>query len=205
MSRKEQEVMREVKRKWAKQCSDGELFCFLCGKKIETMGQCNADHWLPRALGGKTTEDNLKPAHCLCNSRKGCIHPREFELHRDEILRGGYNPHHPKEKIIISKPKPQKKKKTTDLGNTIYYIQQVSTKFSSKIIIKRGVIIGYAGEDCVLVKDFYINEHNIMESQLIAVVPFSKKEALRIKLQYDNQLSLILQKQLLQKQLQNCK
>lgn len=188
--------MRDIKRRWANQCEKGELFCFLCGKKIESMKQCNADHWMPKALGGKSTEENLKPAHRCCNSRKGCIHPHEFELHREEILNGKYDPKHPKEKPVILKNKPKKKKKTTDLGNTIYYIQQVSTKFSSKIIIKRGVIIGYAGEDCVLVKDFYVNEHNVMESRLLAVIPFSKKEALRIKLQYDNQLTSILQKQL---------
>lgn len=196
MSRKETELMRDIKRRWANQCEKGELFCFLCGKQLKPGDKYNADHWLPRALGGTTTEDNLKPACVICNSRKGCIHPREFELHREEILSGKYDPKHPKEKPIILKNKPQKKKKITDLGNTIYYIQQVSTKFSSKIIIKRGVIIGYAGEDCVLVKDFYVNEYNIMESQLIAVVPFSKKEALQIKLQYDNQLTGILQKQL---------
>lgn len=190
--------MREMKRRWANKCEKGELICFLCGKKIESMKHCNADHWIPRALGGKSTEENLKPAHCLCNSRKGCIPPKEFELHREEILKGTYDPKHPTEKPVLIKNKTQlqKKKKTFDLGNTIYYIQQTSTQLSSKIVIKRGVIIGYAGNDCVLVKDFYINEHNIIESRLLAVIPFSKKEALRIKLQYDNQLTSILQKQL---------
>ena len=190
--------MRDIKRKWANQCEKGELFCFLCGKKIESMKQCNADHWIPKALGGKSTEDNLKPAHRCCNSRKGCIPPKEFELHKEEILKGTYDPKHPTEKPVIIKNKTQlqKKKKIFDLGNTIYYIQQTSTQLSSKIVIKRGVIIGYAGNDCVLVKDFYINEYNIVESRLLAVIPFSKKEALRIKLQYDNQLTSILQKQL---------
>lgn len=198
MSRKEQEIMREMKRRWANQCKKGELFCFLCGKQLKPGDKYNADHWLPRALGGTTTEDNLKPACVICNSRKGCIPPKEFELHREEILKGTYDPKHPQEKPIIIKNKtqPQKKKKTFGLGNTIYYIQQTATPFSSKIVVKRGVIIGYAGNDCVLVKDFYINEHNIIESQLLAVIPFSKKEALRIKLQCDNQLTSILQKQL---------
>lgn len=191
MSRKEQEVMREVKRKWAKQCSDGELFCFLCGKKIETMKQCNADHWMPRALGGKSTEENLKPSHKSCNSKKGCIHPQEFLLHKDEILNNKYHPI--KENEL---PKKKKKKKASDLGDTIYYIQKTSTVMSSKIVVKKGVIIGYAEEDCVLVKDFYPTEKGTIESELIAVVPFSKKQALALKTKCDNTLNQILQRQL---------
>ena len=90
MSRKEQEVMREMKRRWANKCSEGELYCFLCGKIIENMKECNADHWIPRALGGKTTEDNLKPAHKSCNSKKGCLSPEEFLAHKEEILSKTY-------------------------------------------------------------------------------------------------------------------
>ena len=86
MSRKEQEVMREMKRRWAIRCSEGELFCFLCGQQIKNMKDCNADHWVPRALGGKTTEENIKPAHKSCNSKKGCMSPDEFIAHREEVL-----------------------------------------------------------------------------------------------------------------------
>ena len=96
MSRKEQELMRDIKRRWAIKCNEGELFCFLCGKKINSMNQCNADHWIPKALGGKSTEENLKPAHKSCNSKKGCIPPNEFLLHRDEILANKYHPNEKK-------------------------------------------------------------------------------------------------------------
>ena len=194
MSRKEQELMRDIKRIWANKCENGELICFLCGKKIETMRQCNADHWMPKALGGKSTEENLKPAHKSCNSRKGCIHPHEFELHREEILKGKY---HPNKDETIKKVK--KKKKLASLGDTIYYVQKTSTAYSSKVTVKKGVIIGYAEDDCVLVKDFYPTEYGTIESELIAVVPFSKKDAMNLKAKCDNQLNLILQKQLLQK------
>lgn len=190
MSRREQELMRDIKRRWAVKCSEGELFCFLCGKKIESMRQCNADHWIPKALGGKSTEENLKPAHKSCNSKKGCIPPNEFLLHRDEILANKYHPN------TEQKIKKVRKKKPSNLGDTIYYIQRTSNFMSSKITVKKGVIIGYAEDDCVLVKDFYPTEYGTIESELIAVVPFSRKEALDLKAKCDNQVNLILQRQL---------
>lgn len=192
MSRREQELMRDIKRRWANQCEVGELFCFLCGKKIESMKQCNADHWIPKALGGKSTEENLKPAHKSCNSKKGCIPPNEFLLHRDEILNNKYHP----EKEHKDNQKKQKKKKPSDLGDTIYYIQRTSNFLSSKITVKKGVIIGYADDDCVLVKDFFPTECGTIESELITVVPFSRKQALELKAKCDNQVNLILQRQL---------
>ena len=184
--------MRDIKRRWANQCEVGELFCFLCGKKIESMKQCNADHWIPKALGGKSTEENLKPAHKSCNSKKGCIPPNEFLLHRDEILNNKYHP----EKEHKDNQKKQKKKKLSNLGDTIYYIQRTSNFLSSKITVKKGVIIGYADDDCVLVKDFFPTEFGTIESELIAVVPFSRKQALELKAKCDNQVNLILQRQL---------
>lgn len=183
--------MRDIKRRWAIKCNEGELFCFLCGKKIESMKQCNADHWIPKALGGKSTEENLKPAHKSCNSKKGCIPPDEFLLHRDEILANKYQPENNK-----SKTKKVKKKKVASLGDTIYYIQRTSNFMSSKITVKKGIIIGYADDDCVLVKDFYSTEYGTIESELIAVVPFSRKQALDLKAKCDNQVNLILQRQL---------
>lgn len=195
MSRKEQEILRDIKRRWAIQCSNGELFCFLCGKQIKPGDKYNADHWIPRALGGKTTEENLKPACVSCNSRKGCIPPEEFELHREEILNGTYKRKSEKETSVNTIPK-QKKKKLSNLGDTIYYIQRTSNFLSSKITVKKGVIIGYADDDCVLVKDFFPTEYGTIESELIAVVPFSRKQALELKAKCDNQVNLILQRQL---------
>lgn len=196
MSRKEQELMRNIKRRWAIKCETGELFCFLCGKQIKPGDKYNADHWIPRALGGKSTEENLKPAHLFCNSRKGCIPPEEFELHREEILTGTYSESQQEKKEIISIPKKKKKERNYTLGDTIYYIKKTSTKTDSKVEVKKGVIIGYAKDGCVLVKDFYENLYNKIESELIAVVPLSKKKALDLKYKCDDQMNKILQLQI---------
>lgn len=191
MSRKERELMRDIKRRWAVKCETGELFCFLCGKKIDSMKQCNIDHWIPRALGGKSTEENLKPACVSCNSRKGCISPEEFELHREEILNGTYK--RKSEKELTEEPKKKIKKKPSNLGDTIYYIQKTSNRHSSKITVKKGIIIGYAEDGCVLVKDFYENSYNKIESKLIAVIPLSKEKALDLKRKCNDQINKILQ------------
>lgn len=191
MSRKEQEILRDIKRRWAIQCSNGELFCFLCGKQIKPGDKYNADHWIPRALGGKTNEENIKPACVSCNSRKGCISPEEFELHREEILNGTYK--RKSEKELTEEPKKKIKKKPSDLGDTIYYIQKTSNRHSSKITVKKGIIIGYAEDGCVLVKDFYENSYNKIESKLIAVIPLSKEKALDLKRKYNDQINKILQ------------
>lgn len=191
MSRKEQEILRDIKRRWAIQCSNGELFCFLCGKQIKPGDKYNADHWIPRALGGKTNEENLKPACVSCNSKKGCIHPDEFVLHRDEILKGKYHPNQEKKK----ETKKKKRKKPSDLGDTVYYLQKTSNPSSSKIVVKKGVVIGYEEDGCVLVKDFFLNEFDKIESELVAVVPLSKKKAMELKAQCDEQMNEIIQLQ----------
>ena len=197
MSRKEQEILRDIKRRWAIQCSNGELFCFLCGKQIKPGDKYNADHWIPRALGGKTNEENLKPACVSCNSKKGCISPEEFELHREEILNGTYKRKPEKEtrKPINITPKKKKKERDYGLGNTIYYINKTSTKTDSKVEVKKGVIIGYTEDGCVLVKEFYKNAYNQIESRLVAVVPLSKKKALDLKYKCDDQMNKILRLQ----------
>ena len=197
MSRKEQEILRDIKRRWAIQCSNGELFCFLCGKQIKPGDKYNADHWIPRALGGKTNEENLKPACVSCNSRKGCISPEEFELHREEILNGTYKrkPEKETQKLINITPKKKKKERDCGLGNTIYYINKTSTETDSKVEVKKGVIIGYAEDGCVLVKEFYKNAYNQIESRLVAVIPLSKKKALDLKYKCDDQMNKILRLQ----------
>ena len=190
MSRKEREILKDIKRRWAIQCSNGELFCFLCGKQIKPGDKYNADHWIPRVLGGKTNEENIKPACVSCNSRKGCISPEEFELHREEILNGTYK--RKSEKELTEEPKKKIKKKPSDLGDTIYYIQKTSNRHSSKITVKKGIILGYAEDGCVLVKDFYENSYNKIESKLIAVIPLSKEKALDLKRKCNDQINKIL-------------
>ena len=197
MSRKEREILKDIKRRWTIQCSNGELFCFLCGKQIKPGDKYNADHWIPRALGGKTNEENLKPACVSCNSKKGCISPEEFELHREEILNGTYKRKPEKEtrKPINITPKKKKKERDCSLGNTIYYINKTSTETDSKVELKKGVIIGYAEDGCVLVKEFYKNTYNQIESRLVAVIPLSKKKALDLKYKCDDQMNKILRLQ----------
>lgn len=41
--------------------------CHLCEKP----GATTADHLVPRSLGGSDAIENLRPAHKLCNSRRG--------------------------------------------------------------------------------------------------------------------------------------
>ena len=187
--------MRDIKRRWAIKCETGELFCFLCGKQIKPGDKYNADHWIPRALGGKTNEENLKPACVSCNSKKGCIPPEEFELHKEEILSGRYKEKQKKETSTDTIPKKKKKQNKYTLGDTIYYIKKTSTKTDSKVEVKKGIIIGYAENGCVLVKDFYENLYNKVESELIAVIPLTKKKALDLKYKCDDQMNMILRLQ----------
>lgn len=195
MSRKEQELMRDIKRRWAIQCSEGELVCFLCGKKIDSMKQCNADHWMPKALGGKSTEENLKPAHKSCNSKKGCIHPNEFLLHRDEILANKYHPNEKKKSKETSK-KEKKKKPQATIGDIIFYIHEITNDFGIlDFEIKEGIVIGYNNKQ-PLVKDFYLTKDNKIESKLIAVNPLTKAQATYIMARYKKELSVLKQIQI---------
>lgn len=47
--------------------------CYMC----RTFPADTLDHYLPAALGGKTTVDNLRPACRPCNQWKRDMHPRE--------------------------------------------------------------------------------------------------------------------------------
>lgn len=47
------------------------MWCYLCEQDITTLADLHLDHVIPLALGGPHTEDNLRPAHALCNQRKG--------------------------------------------------------------------------------------------------------------------------------------
>lgn len=52
--------------------------CWLCGKPIDTAlprthrWGLTVDHVTPRALGGTNDLANLRPAHSVCNKRRGC-------------------------------------------------------------------------------------------------------------------------------------
>ena len=211
MTKKERELLRDIKRRWAVKCSAGELFCFLCGEKITNMSQCNADHWIPLALGGTTTEDNIKPAHRPCNSAKSCLSPEEFLAHKEEVLSKTYvrdkkrkkytKSDTKKEKINKRKKQRLEKRKNDvlytasynlkqpyDIGTTIYYIKEDLSQKKPKFEIKEGVIIGFTYKNTVeyvLVKDFFINEQGKIESELLDVIPLTKPQAIATKLEYE--------------------
>lgn len=47
------------------------MVCHLCGEQIASEDDLHVDHVIPREHGGTHTYDNLRPAHVLCNLRKG--------------------------------------------------------------------------------------------------------------------------------------
>lgn len=212
--------MREMKRRWAIRCSEGELFCFLCGQQIKNMKDCNADHWIPRALGGKSTEENLKPAHKECNSLKGCMSPDEFIVHREEILSRKYKKRSEDERRKRKEPQPrltrkqkkQKKKQERllykasyklqqpyDIGSTVFYVKEIPTKDNKpRFEIKESVVIGYSyknGIEYVLVKDFYIGKDNKIKSELLDVIPLTKAQAIATKIEYERLIKHLISKQ----------
>ena len=62
----------------------GEI-CWLCLKPI-TNGDLTMDHVVPRSKGGRTTRDNLRPAHSKCNRKRGNGPPPELLLTADMAL-----------------------------------------------------------------------------------------------------------------------
>jgi 5-methylcytosine-specific restriction endonuclease McrA len=42
-----------------------------CSDAVWRLIEPSQDHVIPRSQGGKTTLDNLMPAHSLCNSQRG--------------------------------------------------------------------------------------------------------------------------------------
>ena len=52
--------------------------CFYCGRKQSEGAVLNLDHFIPRAMGGPTTLDNLFTACESCNKRKGAVGPGDI-------------------------------------------------------------------------------------------------------------------------------
>ena len=52
--------------------------CYLCNKPITRQEEVSSDHIIPLALGGKTVEENLAPAHICCNNAKGMLTVRQW-------------------------------------------------------------------------------------------------------------------------------
>ena len=222
MSKKERELLRDIKRRWAIQCKKGELFCFLCGKQLKPGDKYNADHWVPRALGGKTDESNLKPACVRCNSLKGCMSPEEFLAHKDEILAKRYKKEEKHKrykksdtkKLKIDKRKAKKLQKRKndvlytasyslkrpyDIGTTVFYVKELPSKDSKpNFEVKQGVVIGYsykAGIEYALVKDFYVGKDHKIKSELLDVIPLTKDQAIATKIEYEKLIKHLVAKQ----------
>lgn len=47
------------------------MFCHICSLVIVDKSDLHFDHVMPLSKGGTHTRDNIKPAHALCNIRKG--------------------------------------------------------------------------------------------------------------------------------------
>jgi 5-methylcytosine-specific restriction endonuclease McrA len=47
------------------------MFCHICSLVIVDESDLHFDHVIPLALGGPHSQANIKPAHALCNLRKG--------------------------------------------------------------------------------------------------------------------------------------
>lgn len=80
-------TQNELKREWHKQCREKTLFCYLCGQLIIKENDISVEHVIPRSQGGPSTEDNLKPAHTLCNNIRDVMPIETFRY----ILKTEYN------------------------------------------------------------------------------------------------------------------
>lgn len=66
-------------KEWRQQINNRTCFCILCGHLITSQNDLSTDHLIPKSKGGTTTEDNLGPAHKICNSFKGSMDLDTFE------------------------------------------------------------------------------------------------------------------------------
>ncbi|QAY16902.1 HNH endonuclease [Gordonia phage Exiguo] len=63
-------------RSFKRECRILQPPCWICGEEIDytlTKGYWyfNADHYIPKFLGGTDSKANLRPTHMLCNRRRG--------------------------------------------------------------------------------------------------------------------------------------
>lgn len=50
--------------------------CPCCNLPLD--GKYHLDHWMPLALGGSNTDDNIRLLHPRCNLKKGSKHPEDY-------------------------------------------------------------------------------------------------------------------------------
>ena len=77
--------------------------CWLCLKPIPD-GGLTMDHVIPRSKGGRTTRDNLRPAHVSCNQKRGNGPPPELLLTADMMLGASMSLHPILRKARAQKP-----------------------------------------------------------------------------------------------------
>ena len=56
--------------------------CGICGKQI-TGDQFDVDHIVPRSAGGRDSDENLRPAHAVCNRSKSANEVASWQLKRE--------------------------------------------------------------------------------------------------------------------------
>ena len=71
---------KQLRNEWLRIIKDSELICALCGLPIKS--DLTVDHKLAQAKGGKSTIENLQPAHKLCNECKADLMPEEWEFQK---------------------------------------------------------------------------------------------------------------------------
>ena len=86
--------MSRYRNKWLGQIRNGkDIRCGICGIRFGQythpyLGKLTVDHIIPKFLGGNNHEENLQPAHKLCNSRRGHVLLEEFReaLNQQNVL-----------------------------------------------------------------------------------------------------------------------
>lgn len=81
---------KELRMIWLYQMNHGELYCSICGNKIEKdSGKCRKltrDHVVPKSKGGSINASNIMPAHSICNTAKSNFSVEEWEKVGKNIL-----------------------------------------------------------------------------------------------------------------------
>lgn len=84
-------TLKYLRKEWHRQCREKTLYCYLCGQLILKESDISADHVLPQALGGETTENNLKPTHAICNNLRDTMKPEDFQWILNHVFHGNVN------------------------------------------------------------------------------------------------------------------
>ena len=122
--------------------------------------------------------------------------PEEFLRYKEQVLSKKHkSKSHTLDNNIKTKKDKKKRIKKHGIGEIVYYIKENNDISIPSFEIKEGVIIGYSNNQ-VLVKDFYLTKENKIESNLIAITPLTKEQALFIKAKYDKSVSILIQQQL---------